>query len=35
MGEAGRKWVTENWRWDVMAERLSGLLDGDPVAAIR
>ncbi|MFJ1763921.1 glycosyltransferase family 4 protein [Amycolatopsis sp. NPDC088138] len=35
MGEAGRAWVTENWRWDVMADRLSGLLDGDPVAAVR
>lgn len=35
MGEAGRAWVTENWRWDKMAERLAGLLDGDPVAAVR
>ncbi|MEU8639616.1 glycosyltransferase family 4 protein [Amycolatopsis sp. NPDC048633] len=35
MGEAGREWVTANWRWDVMADRLSGLLDGDPVAAVR
>ncbi|WP_297544549.1 glycosyltransferase family 4 protein [Amycolatopsis sp.] len=35
MGEAGREWVSRNWRWDVMAERLSGLLDGDPIAAVR
>lgn len=35
MGQAGREWVSENWRWDVMAERLSGLLAGDPVAAVR
>ncbi|GAA4548425.1 glycosyltransferase family 4 protein [Amycolatopsis samaneae] len=35
MGAAGREWVAENWRWDTMAERLSGLLDGDPVAAVR
>jgi phosphatidylinositol alpha-1,6-mannosyltransferase len=35
MGEAGREWVGRNWRWDVMAERLSGLLDGDPIAAVR
>jgi phosphatidylinositol alpha-1,6-mannosyltransferase len=35
MGQAGREWVGENWRWDVMADRLSGLLTGDPVAAVR
>ncbi len=35
MGEAGRAWVSEHWRWDVLAERLSGLLDGEPVAAVR
>ncbi len=35
MGEAGRSWVSENWRWDTMAQRLSKLLDGDPVAAVR
>ncbi|MBB4685138.1 glycosyltransferase family 4 protein [Amycolatopsis jiangsuensis] len=35
MGEAGRAWVSGHWRWDVMAERLSGLLDGEPVAAVR
>ncbi|MFF2818033.1 glycosyltransferase family 4 protein [Kitasatospora cineracea] len=26
MGEAGRKWVHEAWRWDMLAERLTGLL---------
>jgi phosphatidylinositol alpha-1,6-mannosyltransferase len=35
MGEAGRAWVSEHWRWDVLARRLSGLLDGDPVAVVR
>jgi phosphatidylinositol alpha-1,6-mannosyltransferase len=35
MGQAGRNWVRESWRWDVLAERLSGLLDGQPVAAVR
>lgn len=35
MGQAGREWVTANWRWDVMARRLAGLLDGDPVAVVR
>ncbi|MFE0025189.1 glycosyltransferase family 4 protein [Amycolatopsis sp. NPDC059021] len=35
MGAAGREWVAENWRWDTMAGRLSGLLDGEPVAAVR
>jgi phosphatidylinositol alpha-1,6-mannosyltransferase len=35
MGEAGRNWVRESWRWDVLAERLSGQLDGRPVAAVR
>ncbi|KMS84374.1 glycosyltransferase family 4 protein [Prauserella rugosa] len=28
MGEAGRRWVTEHWRWDVLARRLAALLDG-------
>ncbi|OLT45145.1 alpha-(1-2)-phosphatidylinositol mannosyltransferase [Saccharomonospora sp. CUA-673] len=28
MGEAGRAWVTEHWRWDVLAARLAALLDG-------
>lgn len=35
MGAAGREWVSENWRWDTLAGRLSGLLDGDSVAAVR
>lgn len=35
MGEAGRAWVKENWRWDTMAARLAGLLDGDPVSSVR
>lgn len=35
MGAAGRAWVSEHWRWDVLAERLAGMLDGDPVAARR
>jgi phosphatidylinositol alpha-1,6-mannosyltransferase len=35
MGQAGRNWVRESWRWDVLAERLSGLLDGRPAAAVR
>ncbi|WAL67279.1 glycosyltransferase family 4 protein [Amycolatopsis cynarae] len=26
MGEAGRSWVREHWRWDVLAARLSRLL---------
>ncbi|MFF4338593.1 glycosyltransferase family 4 protein [Kitasatospora sp. NPDC001540] len=26
MGEAGRRWVHEAWRWDMLAERLTGLL---------
>ncbi|WP_205669383.1 glycosyltransferase family 4 protein [Amycolatopsis suaedae] len=35
MGQAGREWVSANWRWDVMARRLVGMLGGDPVAAVR
>ena len=27
-GAAGREWVSRKWRWDDMAGRLSGLLDG-------
>ncbi|MFI9783680.1 glycosyltransferase family 4 protein [Kitasatospora sp. NPDC051984] len=27
MGEAGRKWVYDAWRWDMLAERLTGLLE--------
>ncbi|MFJ8930190.1 glycosyltransferase family 4 protein [Streptomyces sp. NPDC102364] len=26
MGERGREWVEEKWRWDLLAERLRGLL---------
>ena len=29
MGAAGRAWVEERWRWDVLATRLRGLLAGD------
>jgi phosphatidylinositol alpha-1,6-mannosyltransferase len=28
MGAAGRRWVTEHWRWQTHAERLAGLLSG-------
>jgi phosphatidylinositol alpha-1,6-mannosyltransferase len=28
MGAAGRAWVQEHWRWDVLAQRLRGLLAG-------
>ncbi|GAB2973242.1 glycosyltransferase family 4 protein [Amycolatopsis acidiphila] len=28
MGEAGRAWVTEHWRWDQLAHRLRTLLNG-------
>ena len=28
MGAAGRAWVEDRWRWDVLADRLRGLLDG-------
>jgi phosphatidylinositol alpha-1,6-mannosyltransferase len=28
MGDAGRRWVEQSWRWDVLAERLRGLLAG-------
>jgi phosphatidyl-myo-inositol dimannoside synthase len=28
MGAAGRAWVEAEWRWDLMADRLRGLLDG-------
>ncbi|PRX48536.1 phosphatidylinositol alpha-1,6-mannosyltransferase [Prauserella shujinwangii] len=33
MGEAGRRWVTEHWRWDILARRLAAMLDGAPVPA--
>jgi phosphatidylinositol alpha-1,6-mannosyltransferase len=26
MGERGRRWVEEKWRWDLLAERLKALL---------
>ncbi len=26
MGERGREWVEERWRWDLLAERLKELL---------
>lgn len=32
MGAAGRKWVAKHWRWDQLAERLAGLLSGEPAA---
>jgi phosphatidylinositol alpha-1,6-mannosyltransferase len=28
MGRAGRAWVEQAWRWDVLAERLRSLLAG-------
>jgi phosphatidylinositol alpha-1,6-mannosyltransferase len=28
MGAAGRSWVEREWRWDVLAARLRGLLAG-------
>jgi phosphatidylinositol alpha-1,6-mannosyltransferase len=28
MGERGREWVAAEWRWDVLAQRLRGLLAG-------
>jgi phosphatidylinositol alpha-1,6-mannosyltransferase len=28
MGAAGRGWVEREWRWDVLAQRLRGLLAG-------
>lgn len=32
MGEAGRAWVGDQWRWDALAERLRNLLAGDRAA---
>ncbi len=29
MGAKGRAWVEREWRWDVLADRLRGLLSGD------
>ena len=31
MGRAGRAWVEREWRWDVLATRLRGLLQGPSV----
>ncbi|MDQ1650009.1 MAG: phosphatidyl-myo-inositol dimannoside synthase, partial [Frankiaceae bacterium] len=28
LGRSGRAWVEERWRWDVIAGRLRGMLDG-------
>ncbi|MHB2022430.1 MAG: glycosyltransferase, partial [Mycobacteriales bacterium] len=28
LGAAGREWVDREWRWDSLAARLAGLLDG-------
>jgi phosphatidyl-myo-inositol dimannoside synthase len=28
MGAAGRDWITDQWRWDVLAARMSELLRG-------
>jgi hypothetical protein len=28
MGDAGRRWVSKNWRWTDMATRLTNLLSG-------
>jgi phosphatidylinositol alpha-1,6-mannosyltransferase len=30
MGEAGRRWVSDHWRWEELAGRLEALLDGVP-----
>ncbi|NMN94861.1 glycosyltransferase family 4 protein [Antrihabitans stalactiti] len=29
MGAAGREWVSQSWRWDVLAARLTGLLGSE------
>jgi phosphatidylinositol alpha-1,6-mannosyltransferase len=29
LGEAGRAWVEADWRWELLAGRLRGLLAGD------
>jgi phosphatidylinositol alpha-1,6-mannosyltransferase len=29
LGQAGRSWVEQDWRWDVVAARLRELLDPD------
>ena len=33
MGRAGREWVSREWRWEDLAARLAGLVDGRPVHA--
>lgn len=35
MGAAGRSWVSRYWRWDQLANRLAGLLSGEPVGQRR
>jgi hypothetical protein len=30
MGEKGEAWVDSEWRWELVAERLSQILDGPP-----
>ncbi|CAO5173853.1 GDP-mannose-dependent alpha-(1-6)-phosphatidylinositol monomannoside mannosyltransferase [Frankia sp. AiPs1] len=30
MGTAGRSWVEQHWRWDILAARLRALLAGEP-----
>jgi phosphatidyl-myo-inositol dimannoside synthase len=32
LGERGREWVAQAWRWDALAQRLRGLLAGQPEA---
>ncbi|PYC87802.1 alpha-(1-2)-phosphatidylinositol mannosyltransferase [Streptomyces tateyamensis] len=32
LGANGRRWVEQAWRWDLLAERLTGLLTGDRAA---
>jgi len=32
MGAAGRDWIRERWRWDALADRMSELIRGVPVA---
>lgn len=33
LGRAGRAWVEREWRWDVLADRLRGLLAGPPAGS--
>lgn len=35
MGERGRAWVEEKWRWDLLAEHLRTLLQGGSAARAR